>query len=121
MKMKYVSILTTVVVASLGVTSAHGIQQPDSNSQSAYSTAGTIDPDLARQVRYQSGSPRRKADLYVAAPSPVPDPNLVRQVRYQNGSPRRKPDLYVAVSGPATDRDLLREMRDQNGSPRSKK
>jgi hypothetical protein len=120
MKMKQISSLAAVVVASFGVTSAHAIQNQDP-VQSVYAPAGTTDSDMARQVRYQSGSPRRKADLYVAVAGVGHDRNLVREVRYQNGSPRRKPDLYVATSAPAADRDLIREMRNQNGSPKSKK
>ncbi len=121
MKIKHLSSVAAVVVASLGVTSAHAIQHQDSPSQTAYAASGTTDPDLARQVRNQSGSPRRKADLYVAVPSLSQDRNLVREVRYQNGSPRRKPDLYVAAPPAAEERDLVREIRYQNGSPRSKK
>jgi len=116
-----VSILAAVAVASLGVASADANQQQDP-IQGAHAAPGPTDPDLARQVRYQSGSPRRKADLYVAVATTIKDRNLVREVRYQNGSPRRKPDLYVATSASATtDRDLIGEMRSQNGSPRSKK
>jgi hypothetical protein len=121
MKMKHSFSLAAVLVASLGVTSAHAIQKDDSTLQTAYAGSGTTDPDLVRQVRNQSGSPRRKPDLYAAVASLVKDRNLVREVRYQNGSPRRKPDLYVAAPGTATDRDLVREIRFQNGSPKSKK
>jgi hypothetical protein len=119
MKMKHLSSMAAVVVATIGIAPAHATQQQD--TQRAYASSGTADPDLARQVREQSGSPRRKADLYMAAPSATPDSNLVRAVRYQNASPRRKPDLYVAAPSAVPDPDLVREIRYQNGSPKSKK
>jgi hypothetical protein len=121
MKMKHVSNLAAVMAASLGVASAHASQNNDPTSQSASAPPRSTVANLAAEVRSQNGSPRRKADLYVAVPGLTANRNLVREVRYQNGSPRRKPDLYVAAPVPATDRDLVREIRNQNGSPRSKK
>jgi predicted nucleic acid-binding Zn ribbon protein len=121
MKMKHMSGLAAAVVASLGVASAHALQNDDTALSTVSASSQTTDPDVARQIRNQSGSPKMKADLYVAASASVADRNLVREVRYQNGSPRRKPDLYVAASAPAADRDLARGIRDQNGSPKSKK
>jgi hypothetical protein len=121
MKMKHMSGLAAALVVSLGVASAHALQKDDSALQSASASSQTTNPDLARHIRHQSGSPKRKADLCLAPSASVADRNLVRAVRYQNGSPRRKPDLYVATSASAADLDVVRGIRDQNGSPKSKK
>jgi hypothetical protein len=98
MNMKHLPILTAVVVATLGVNSAHAIQKHDPIFQRTPAHTGIIDPDLARRVRYQNGSARRKPDLYVAAFAPGKDPDLVREIRYQNGSPRSKNDQQYMLT-----------------------
>jgi hypothetical protein len=92
MKMKHVSTLAAVVIASLGVTSVQAIQKHDPIFQKAYAHSRTTDANLVRQVRYQNGSPRTKPDLYVATATSAVDPDLISGIRNQNGSPKSKVD-----------------------------
>jgi len=97
MKIKHVSILAAVILASLGVNAAHAIQKHDPIFQTAHTTIPqTNDPNLLHQLSNQYGSPHGKADLYVARTVPHGvDRDLAREVRSQNGSPRSKLDPSV--------------------------
>jgi hypothetical protein len=90
MKIKQASMLAAVALASFGVAPVQAVQKHDPVFQKVYSHSLARDPDLLRMVRYQNGSPRRKPDLYVAAPGQGTDANLLDAIRNQNGSPRRK-------------------------------
>jgi hypothetical protein len=92
MKTKHVSVLATIVVASLGANSARGIQKHDPIFQPVrYAHSQDNDPDMIKALKNQSGSPRSRPDLYVAHPMfHVVDPDYVREIRYQNGSPKSK-------------------------------
>jgi hypothetical protein len=94
MKLKHVTVLAAVVVASLGANAAHAIQKHDPIFRTAYSTIPqSTDPDLVRQLRDQNGTPHSKMDLCVAhAAAPGVDRNLVKEIRDQNGSPKSKVD-----------------------------
>jgi hypothetical protein len=94
MKTKYVSLLAAVVATSLGANSAHAIQKHDPIFQTPLPiNSQANDPDMVRQVCNQSGSPRRKPDLYGAHPIPgIVDRDSVREVRFLNGRPKSKMD-----------------------------
>jgi hypothetical protein len=97
MKMKHVSTLAAVLVASLGASSAHAIQKHDPIFQT-HATSGVIDPDLVREVRFQNGSPRSRPDLYVQVRALGIEPNLVREVRFQSGTPRSNNDQRFMIT-----------------------
>jgi hypothetical protein len=97
MKMKNMSILATIIIASVAANSAQAIQKHDPRFQTAHTTVSQQnDPDLLHQLSTKSGSPHNKPDLYVGRyVSPVVERDLAREVRYQNGSPRSKIDTAV--------------------------
>jgi len=94
MKMKHVSILAAVIVASVGANPARAIQKHDPIFQNAHTTISQEnDPDLVRQLRNQYGSPHSKSGPSMSrSGGQAMDRDLVREVRYQNGSPRQKVD-----------------------------
>jgi hypothetical protein len=93
MKPKHMSVLATVLVASLGVNVAHAIQKHDPIFRTTCVYSGVRDPDVVQLVGYQSGSPRWKKDLYVAHSSNTGmDRDLVQEMSSQSGSPHAKSD-----------------------------
>ena len=100
MRMIPAAILAAVAVASIGANAAHATQKHDPQFQNARVPCAMVpDPDLIHQFSYQGGSPRAKADLYVAHPTTSGmERDLAREIRYQNGSPKSKSNqvFYLA-------------------------
>ncbi len=91
MKMKHMSVLTAVVVASLGVNAAHAITKRDPIFQSAHVALVAQDPDYARELRYMDGTPKSKSDLpKTRVAGVVVDHDYAREIRYLNGTPKSK-------------------------------
>src|SRR5580692_7822168 len=101
MKSNYKSVLATILIASSAVHSAQAIQKHDWIFQSNYATyLSPNDPDVARLVRFQSGAPKAKGDLYVARPTgnAAADRDLVQEMRSQPGSPKAKKDQVFMLA-----------------------
>ena len=103
MKSNYKSALATILIASATIHSASAIQKHDWVFQSNYAAyLSPNDPNVAQLVRSQNGSPKAKADLYVARPTgnSGADRDLVQEMRSQPGSPKAKKDHVVFMFAP---------------------
>jgi hypothetical protein len=91
MKPKYMSVLAAILTATVGTNAARAIQKHDPIFQTHYVSSGVKDTDYVRLVRYQNGSPKAKADLYIAhSTNHVVDRDLVREIRAESGAPKWK-------------------------------
>jgi hypothetical protein len=100
MKLKSLTVLAAVVVASSVCSVALASQKHDVKFQDPLVfDSQKNDPDLTRQIRYQNGSPKGKADLYVARPASTEmDRDLVRNIRYMDGSPKSKSEQRFEIA-----------------------